>query len=70
MLTEAIKRKLCQLGWKSLTIWQCRLKDLVKNNLQLKKSGWLVLRFWEAEIKRDLQKCIKKIKTTQNTLLE
>lgn len=34
-----------------------------KNNLDLKKLGWSVLRFWEHEIKRDMQKCIKKIKT-------
>lgn len=34
-----------------------------KNNLQLKKLGWHVLRFWEHEIKRDLQKCIKRTKT-------
>jgi len=33
-----------------------------KNNLQLKKLGWSVLRFWEHEIKRNLQKCIMKIK--------
>lgn len=32
-----------------------------KNNLQLRKLGWSVLRFWEQEIKKDLQKCIKRI---------
>lgn len=33
-----------------------------KNNLQLKKLGWSVLRFWGHEIKRDIQKCIRKTK--------
>jgi DNA mismatch endonuclease (patch repair protein) len=27
----------------------------------LKKEGWVVLRFWESEIKRDISKCINDI---------
>lgn len=30
-------------------------------NVELKKGGWKVLRFWEHEVKKDLEKCIKKI---------
>jgi len=31
------------------------------NNLKLKKDGWKVLRFWEHEIKKDLDSVSKKI---------
>jgi DNA mismatch endonuclease, patch repair protein len=31
-------------------------------NLDLKKNGWTVLRFWEKEIKDDLDKCVLRIK--------
>lgn len=30
-------------------------------NRALRKAGWIVLRFWEHEIKKDLCGCIKKI---------
>lgn len=31
----------------------------IKVNLELKKQGWTVLRFWEKEIKKNLQKCLQ-----------
>lgn len=37
-------------------------RDL-KNNADLKLMGYTVLRFWEQEIKKDLQKCIDVIKS-------
>lgn len=32
-----------------------------KNNAQLRRKGWIVLRFWEHQIKKDPRKAIKKI---------
>ncbi len=32
----------------------------------LKKQGWKVLRFWEHEIKKSPERCIKKVKTSLN----
>jgi DNA mismatch endonuclease (patch repair protein) len=33
-----------------------------KNNRQLKKAGWQVIRFWQQQIIKDLPECIQKIK--------
>lgn len=33
-----------------------------RNNRQLKRSGWQVIRFWQRQIIKDLPKCIQKIK--------
>lgn len=33
-----------------------------KNNKKLKEAGWRVVRFWQYQITRDLEKCIMKIK--------
>ena len=33
-----------------------------KNNLLLKEQDWIVLRFWEHEIKKELNKCVNKVK--------
>lgn len=33
---------------------------------QLKKEGWKVLRFWEHEIKKNPERCIKKVKDVFN----
>ena len=30
-------------------------------NKQLKKDGWKILRFWEHDVKKNPQKCIKKV---------
>ncbi|MCF7870058.1 MAG: very short patch repair endonuclease [Candidatus Omnitrophica bacterium] len=34
------------------------------NNRKLRKEGWKVLRFWEKSIKKDLPKCVGKVKRT------
>lgn len=45
--------------------WQKKLKRNVERdkevNDELTESGWLVLRFWESDIKKDLQKCVDTI---------
>lgn len=33
-----------------------------KNNRQLKRAGWQVIRFWQQQLIKDLSKCIQKIK--------
>jgi len=33
-----------------------------ETNKKLKKQGWKVLRFWQQQITKDLEKCINKIK--------
>jgi DNA mismatch endonuclease (patch repair protein) len=33
-----------------------------KNNRELRKSGWQVIRFWQHQLIKDLPKCIQKIK--------
>ena len=33
-----------------------------KNNRQLKRAGWQVIRFWQQQVIEDLPKCIQKIK--------
>ena len=42
----------------------CRDK---KYNLQLRKTGWKVVRFWQHQIERDTDKCIAKIKKMVKT---
>jgi DNA mismatch endonuclease (patch repair protein) len=41
-------------------------RDAKVNNL-LTQNGWRVLRFWDHEIKKDLDGCIKQIKSTYET---
>lgn len=45
--------------------WRQKIKQNKKRdkqvNLSLRKQGWKVLRFWEHEIKKDAQKCVKKV---------
>lgn len=45
--------------------WQKKLKRNVERdrdvNDELTESGWLVLRFWESDIKKNLQKCVDMI---------
>lgn len=45
--------------------WQAKLTRNVErdkeNNDALTAAGWLVLRFWETDIKKDLDGCVKKI---------
>lgn len=32
-----------------------------RNNMMLREAGWLVLRFWETQVKNELALCLKKI---------
>lgn len=45
--------------------WQKKLKRNIERdrdvNDELTESGWLVLRFWESDIKKDLQRCVDTI---------
>ncbi len=45
--------------------WQKKLARNVERdrevNDELTESGWLVLRFWESDIKKDLDGCIKRL---------
>ena len=45
--------------------WQKKLKRNIERekevNDELTDMGWLVLRFWESDIKKDLQKCVETI---------
>ena len=46
--------------------WQAKIKGNMerdkKYTKELKKDGWKVLRFWEHQIKSDVNKCLGKIK--------
>ena len=37
-----------------------------KNTKKLRKEGWVVIRFWEQRLKKDLIKCLEKIKKELN----
>lgn len=39
-----------------------------KVNAELRKIGWLVLRFWDSEIKKDIGKCILQIEQAYNLI--
>lgn len=45
--------------------WKKKINGNVKRDKQvnqiLKKEGWKVIRFWEHDVKSDLEKCYKKI---------
>jgi len=46
--------------------WIPKIEKTIKrdkiNTLKLKNMGWTVLRFWEHDIKKNIQKCIRRIK--------
>ena len=35
-------------------------RDL-ENTIELRDNGWIVLRFWETQIKKNLQECVEEI---------
>jgi DNA mismatch endonuclease (patch repair protein) len=37
-------------------------------NLALKEKGYTVFRFWESEIKKDLEQCLQKVKSHLNSM--
>jgi DNA mismatch endonuclease (patch repair protein) len=41
------------------------LRDKI-NTRKLRKEGWVVIRFWEQQLKKDLTKCLKKIRKELN----
>ena len=45
--------------------WQKKIQSNIdrakRHNMQLKKEGWAVLRFWEHEINSSVNKCVNKI---------
>ena len=45
--------------------WKNKIKRNIErdleNTIELRDNGWTVLRFWESEIKNDLNTCIKEI---------
>ncbi|GAI23591.1 unnamed protein product [marine sediment metagenome] len=45
---------------------QENIKRDKKNNKELKKLGWVVLRFWETDINKNLEKVITKIQKVLN----
>jgi len=59
-------------NWKKLgkippkKYWQEKIQKNIdrakKYNKLLKKDGWTVLRFWEHDVKKNPDKCIKKVK--------
>lgn len=50
--------------------WKIKIEKNIKrdkeNQRKLKKGGWQVIRFWEHEIKEDLDSCIKHIERLIN----
>ena len=63
-------------NWKKLgkippkKYWQEKIQKNIdrakRYNRQLKKDGWTVLRFWEHDVKKNPDKCIKKVKEDWN----
>ena len=53
--------------------WQTKIRKNVerdkKNNQLLSEAGWLVLRFWESEIKADVEKCAVQIQQAYSSRL-
>ena len=47
------------------SFWSSKLKRNVERdryvNELLLEQGWLVLRFWESDVKKDLEKCVDEI---------
>ena len=47
--------------------WNKKINSNVKRdkkiNNYLKKEGWIIIRLWEHEVRKDIEKCLKKIKS-------
>lgn len=64
-------------NWKKLhktppkKYWQAKIERNIARDKrytrQLKKEGWTVLRFWEHEIKKNPEKCLKRVTVAFNT---
>jgi len=50
------------------SFWNSKIQGTIsrdkKNQQQLKNEGWMVLRFWEHEIERDLDKVLRRLERT------
>lgn len=40
-------------------------RDL-ENTIELRDNGWIVLRFWEKQIKKHLQECVEEVQRNIN----
>ena len=47
--------------------WQAKIQRNMdrdeRYNKELRKGGWLVIRFWETEVQNSLPKCVSKVKS-------
>ena len=54
----------------NITFWEKKIDGNVRRdkeiNKTLRKQGWKVIRFWEHEIKKDLQRCYSRIEKEIN----
>lgn len=41
-----------------------------QNTLKLESEGWTVMRFWESEIKENIEQCVNKIEIKYNELIQ
>ena len=57
-----LKARLKQKFWKNKI--EKNIKRDEKHNRLLRKKGWIVLRFWELDINKNIDKCIDKLKIT------
>ena len=55
-----LKKRLKKKFWK--TKIETNIKRDKKHNQILRKEGWVILRFWESEINKNVEKCINKLK--------
>ena len=57
---------------KNASFWKAKIKRNIERdkevNKELKKRSWLVLRFWEHDIKRKPDKCIEKLLQKMKTM--
>jgi DNA mismatch endonuclease (patch repair protein) len=65
-----LKARLKQKFWKNKI--ETNIKRDKKHNTMLRKEGWIVLRFWESDINKNIKKCISKLKKelSKNTITD
>ena len=59
---KKLKPKLKKKFWREKI--ERNVKRDKKYNKKLAKSGWVVLRFWESDINKHMDKCMKQVKAT------
>lgn len=65
---QQLKKKLPDAYWKE-HIGNNRKRDRVVNS-ELRNEGYIVIRFWDDEINKNINKCIKKIIKSMNKVIE